>query len=287
MLESLVNPKRAEKGPWKMFFIGLLYASLSLLLVKAFFASDPVLIKYSGLIVVTFCVMFSFPFMYYIINQEEEEDEIIEGGIRRIWSVHKDVFFALLWLFLGFVVAFSFWFLVLHDTNLLNAQIETYCSINSPTNVAGCVQQYSNGTFLGPTGNVTGIGRVFSILENNIYVLIFTLLFSLIFGAGAIFVLAWNATVIASAVGIFTKFNLAGIPSGLSRYMFHGIFEIAAYFLAALAGGILGAGFIRNGVNNKRFLHVLENTIILLFAAIILLIVAGFIEVYVTPLLFG
>ena len=27
MLESLINPKRAEKGPWKMFFIGLLYAT--------------------------------------------------------------------------------------------------------------------------------------------------------------------------------------------------------------------------------------------------------------------
>ena len=54
MLESLINPKRAEKGPWKMFFIGILYASLSLLLVKLFFGGDPVLSKFSGLMVVTF-----------------------------------------------------------------------------------------------------------------------------------------------------------------------------------------------------------------------------------------
>ncbi|NCN52018.1 hypothetical protein GW931_03325 [archaeon] len=285
MLESLINPKRAEKGPWKMFFIGLLYASLSLLLVKLFFANDHVLIKYSGLLVVTFCVMFSLPFMYYIIKQEEEEDEIVEG-IRRIWSVHKDAFFALIWLFLGFVVAFSFWSLVLHDSNLLNAQIETYCSINFPNSITDCVAQYTTGTF-GPTGHVTGIPRFLSILENNLYVLIFTIFFSLIFGAGAIFILAWNATVIASAVGVFTKFDLSQIPLGLLRYMIHGLPEIAAYFLAALAGGILGTGFIRNGVNNKRFLHVLENAIVLLFVAVIILIIAGFMEVYLTPLFFS
>jgi len=36
MLESLINPKRVEKGAWKMLFVGLLYGSLSLLLVHWF-----------------------------------------------------------------------------------------------------------------------------------------------------------------------------------------------------------------------------------------------------------
>ncbi len=287
MLESLINPKRAEKGPWKMIFIGIIYASLSLLLTKLFFSGDPVLIKYSGLIVVAFCTMFSLPFMYYIIRQEEREDEYIGGGIKRIWSVHKDVILSLVWLFLGFVIAFSFWLLVLHDSNLLNAQIQTYCSINSPGQITACVNQYSTGTFVGPTGAATSGSQFASILTNNLYVLVFTLLFSLIFGAGAIFVLAWNATVIASAVGVFTKFQIADIPMGLLRYMIHGLPEITAYFLAALAGGILGTGLIRNGINNKRFLHVIENTIILLCAAIAILIIAALMEVYLTPLFFS
>jgi len=286
MLESLVNPRRVEKGPWKMFFIGLLYASLSLILVKLFFASDAVLVNYSGLIVVTFCVMFSLPFMYFIIRQEEAEDEEISGGIRRLWSVHKDALFSLIWLFLGFVVAFSFWFLVLQDTNLLNAQIETYCSINSPDSVSECVSQYVNGNFPNSTGYATGGAHFLKILENNLYVMLFTLLFSLIFGAGAIFVLAWNATVIASAVGIFTKFELSQIPFGLLRYMIHGLPEIITYFLAALAGGIVGTGIIRNDLNSKRFLHVIENAVIILFVAILVLVVAGIMEVYLTPLFF-
>ena len=75
MLESLVNPKRVEKGSWKMFFIGLLYGSLSLLLVHWFFSKDAVLSKFSGMIVVLFCVMFSLPFIYYVIKKEEKQDE--------------------------------------------------------------------------------------------------------------------------------------------------------------------------------------------------------------------
>jgi hypothetical protein len=58
-----------------MFFVGLLYASLSLLLVHFIFSGDPVLSKSSGILVVLFCVMFSLPFMYYMIKNEETEEE--------------------------------------------------------------------------------------------------------------------------------------------------------------------------------------------------------------------
>lgn len=284
MLESLINPKKLEKGPYKMLFIGLLYASLSLLLVQLFFSGDAVLSKYSGILVVTFCVMFSIPFMYFMIKQEEKEDEEIEGA-RDVWRVHKDAIWGFVWLFVGFVIAFSFWYIVLADSTLLNAQIETYCMINSPTNVEGCVEQYAVGNVLSPTGDAISFGRFLSILENNIYVMVFTIIFSIIFGAGAIFVLAWNATVIASAIGIFTNYKISAIPRGLVRYMIHGIPEIGAYFVAALAGGIFGVGVMRNGFNNKKFYHVLENVILLLFLALIILIIAAIMEVYLTPLL--
>ena len=286
MLESLINPKRAEKGPWKMFFVGLIYASLSLLLVHWFFAGDPSLSAYSGIIVVTFCVMFSLPFMYYLIKREEKKDEEIEGFFD-VWRVHSDAIYAFMWLFLGLLVAFSFWNIVLQNPLLFNAQLETYCAINSPSNIENCVQEYS---FVKETSILTGAAtkqtRLLSIIENNVYVMIFTLIFSLIFGAGAIFILAWNASVISAAIGIFSKYQLTDIPKGLLRYMIHGFPEIAAYFITALAGGIFGVGILRNGFQNKKFLRVVENVITLLFISIIILIIAALIEVYFTPILF-
>ena len=116
---------------------------------------------------------------------------------------------------------------------------------------------------------------------------IFTLIFSLIFGAGAIFILAWNASVIAAAIGIFTGYDWKEIPLGIARYMIHGFPEIAAYFITALAGGIFGVGVIRNGIKSKIFLRILENTVMLLFIAIIFLIIAAVIEVYFTPIIFN
>jgi uncharacterized membrane protein SpoIIM required for sporulation len=285
MLEMIINPKEAKKGPWKMFFIGLIYASFSLLLVNWFFASDPVLSKFLGMIVVTFCVMFSLPFMYYLIKQEEKEDEEIEG-IWGVWKAHSDSLFAFMWLFLGFIVAFSFWYMILGNANLFNAQIETYCMINNPGDIDGCVSKYSLDSHIRTTGAATKEVRFLSILENNVYVMIFTLIFSLIFGAGAIFVLAWNASVIAGAIGIFTEYKITQIPLGVLRYMVHGFPEIAAYFITALAGGIFGVGVIRNGVKSPKFLRIVENTTILLFISIIILLIAAIMEVYFTPLLF-
>lgn len=286
MLEAIMNPKRSEKGPWKMFFVGIIYASLSLLLVHWFFSGDPSLSSASGMMVVLFCIMFSLPYMYFIIKKEEREDEEVEG-LLSVWKVHKDAIYALMWLFLGFIIAFSFWYIVLQDSNLLNFQIQTYCQINSPSNVENCISQYSFDKLnISATGAATKEMRFLSILENNVYVMIFTLLFSLIFGAGAIFILVWNASVISAAVGIFTKYKLSELPIGLARYMIHGFPEIAAYFISALAGGIFGVGILRHGWKDRRTLRVVENTVILLFIAIIILVIAGIIEVYLTPLLF-
>ncbi|MDD5012758.1 MAG: stage II sporulation protein M [Candidatus Nanoarchaeia archaeon] len=285
MLESLINPKRAEKGPWKMFFIGILYASLSLLLVHFLFSEDSVLAKFSGLMVVLFCVMFSIPFIYYSIKNEEIEDEEVEG-IRGVWKVHGDAIFAFMWLFLGFIVAFAFWYIILQDSNLLNAQIETYCNINSPGSVSDCISEYSFTSNTISTSALSNGSRFLSIIGNNFGVMIFTLIFSLIFGAGAIFILAWNASVISAAIGIFSRYNLSEIPLGLLRYMIHGFPEIAAYFITALAGGIFGVGAIRHGIANKKFVHIVLNVIILITSALIILVVAALIEVYITPLLF-
>ena len=280
MFESLVNPKKAERRTWELFLIGLLYASLSVLLVNWIFSSDPVLIKYSGLLIVTFSVMFSLPFMYYTIKLEEEKDLEIKSYMRLL-KEHAKALKAFMWLFLGFIIAFSFWSIVLSNPDIFRVQIETYCMINQPGSYEKCIQEYTI------KGSVTGAGlhadRFTSIVINNIYVLIFTIIFSLIFGAGAIFILAWNASVIAAAIVIFVKSQVACIPLGLARYMIHGFPEILSYFTVALAGGIVSIAIIRHNFQSERFWRIMEDALVLTVLAIILLIISGFIEVYITP----
>lgn len=284
MLEMLINPKKAERRPWEMFFVGVLYASLAMLLVEWIFSKDPVLSKYSGILLVTFTVIFSMPFMYYTIKLEEKRIISTKGTISLIKS-HRNALFAFLWLFLGFVVAFSFWYVVLSSGQSFKAQVETYCAINRPGNIEDCVKQYNLDSKTSLTGSVTSKERLFLIFSNNLYVLIFTLLFSLLFGAGAIFILAWNASVIAAAIGIFAKFNASCLHAGLLRYLIHGLPEIASYFIVALAGGLVSFAVIRHESGTQRFWDVLHDSINLIVFAVIVLFAAALMEVYLTPIL--
>jgi uncharacterized membrane protein SpoIIM required for sporulation len=285
MLEMLINPRKAERHPWEMFFVGAFYASLSILLVNWIFSQDAVLAKYSGILVVTFTVMFSTPFIYYTIKLEESKITPSSGMISLL-KEHRKAIFAFMWLFLGFVLAFSVWYMVLPSSQSFRAQIETYCLINRPSTFNECVAQYGVKISSLSTGFATSSERLFTIFSNNIYVLIFTLVFSLIFGAGVIFILAWNASVISAAVGIFAKSQISALPLSMARYMIHGIPEIASYFMVALAGGIVSVAVIRHEVGTEKFWEVLQDSLNLIILAVVVLFIAALIEVYVTAVLF-
>ena len=230
--------------------------------------------------------MFSMPFMYYTIKLEEQKDIKIEGFFKLL-KEHNKALKAFLWLFLGFIVAFSFWYIVLaSETQSFRAQIETYCMINRPANFNECIEQYGIQGKGKVTTFLTAREKLVAIFANNVYVLIFTLVFSLIFGAGAIFVLAWNASVIAAAIGIFSKSSIYNLPLGIARYMIHGIPEIGAYFIGALAGGIVSIAIIRHDTHSEKFWSVLQDSLNLVILAVIVLFIAALVEVFITPAIF-
>ncbi len=283
MLEMLINPRKAERHPWELFFVGLFYASVSILFVEGVFARDPVLAKYSGILLVTFTVMFSMPFVYYTIKLEEGKITPRRGTIALI-KEHRKAIFVFLWLFLGFVVAYALGYMIFSSEHSFRAQIETYCVINRPTNVDDCVAQYGLERGTSVTGSATSTERLYLIFTNNIYVLIFTLIFSLVFGAGVIFILAWNASVIAAAIGIFTKSAASCLHAGLIRYMIHGIPEIGSYFIVALAGGMVSVAVIKHEAGTAKFWEVLQDSLNLIILAIVVLFAGALMEVYLTPI---
>ena len=284
MIELFIRAKRAERHPWSMLFIGAFWASVSFLLVALFFGNDSILKEGNGLLVVIFTVICCLPFMYYVIKLEEGKDvEINDSG--RLVAEHSKAIHAMMWMFLGFVIAFSFWYMVMPEQagQNFNFQIKTFCAINAPQNYNYCLEQHGIPIV---TGAVTGGAAVMAIFANNISVLIFTIAFSLIFGAGAIFILVWNASVIAAAIGIFAKGELIDLPLGLLRYMFHGIPEIAAYFVGALAGGIVSVAVIRRDLHGEGAWKIMQDSLTLMIIAIVILAVAALMEVYLTPLMF-
>ena len=145
-------------------------------------------------------VFASIPVVYTLIAIEEKKDTAIRSE-RFLLKEHSKALAVLMFLFLGYTVAFSLWFVVLPEdtvTDMFNVQLETIRSINAK------VTSFSAGT-----------GFVMQIFSNNIKVMIFSLMFAFLFGAGAIFILTWNASVIAAAIGTFIKSNVANTGSSL------------------------------------------------------------------------
>lgn len=270
VLESLVNPKKAEKKPFEMFLVGMAYSSLAVLLSLWIFSD------YASLVFVFFTVLACTHFVYMAIDMEEKRD--IDEKKHLLIKDHWPLLSFLVMLFLGFVVSFSLWYIFLPAdvvSSLFSVQQETISTINSK--VSGSV--------------VESFGIIGKIFFNNIRVMIFCIMFSFFFGIGALFILTWNASVIAAAIGNFVRSSmhdgfLNAFTLGFVRYLTHGIPEILAYFMAGLAGGIISIAVIKHEFATDKFINVLMDSIDLTIGSIVVIFIAALIEVYVTPLMF-
>jgi len=279
VLESLIGVKGAENNPKRMIFLGILYATVAIFLASWIFKSE------ASMVMVSLTVFACIPLIYNTIKYEEAIDLKSNKGI---YNVHKRALSYFVFLFMGFILAFSAWFIVLpldQVSSLFSTQLSTIKTINS---------------------QITG-GRLLStyflqIILNNIKVLLFAVLFSFFYGAGAIFILTWNASVISAAIGTFVRNNLEQYASavgfvkiatylgifsvGILRYLTHGVFEILAYFMGGLAGGLISVAVIKHDFGSKEFRKVMRDSVRLIVIAILIILAAGIIETFITPILF-
>ena len=282
VLESLIGVKQAEKTPSTLFFLGFLYASIAVFLSLWIFRSE------ASLIMVFLTVFAALPLVYGILKYEAYRD-IKAKKTESLSILHLNALKAFMYMFFGFVLAMAIWYVFLPSElvyDLFSAQISTIQGINS--NVA--------------TGQITSWNFLSLIIVNNLKVLVFCVLFSFFFGAGAIFILTWNASVISAAIGTFVRTNFAWYAEsvgfikvagyfhifslGLLRYMTHGVFEILAYFIGGMAGGLISVAMLNHDFEGENFKKIIKDAIDLLILAVFVVLIAGLIEVFITPLFF-
>lgn len=279
VLESLLNPLSLKKRPWEMFLAGFFYSIISLVLSYMVFR------EIAGVLTVFLIVLSVIPMLFTAVTQEENLDLEYKGEWK-ILKEHSKVIFFMIFLFLGVTFA-----LVLSYVLLPQPVVDSFFGLqkNAITNVNNYLQ-----------GNTTKMDIFVRIFTNNLKVLFFCLIFSLLYGTGAIFILVWNASVIAVAMGNLIKMELSKIASlvgwnalssyfsvaafSFFRYMAHGFFEIIAYFVMGLAGSIISVAIIKRNMDNDA---VLTDILDLMLISLGFLIIAALTEVYVTPALFA
>lgn len=276
VIESLVNPLKAERNPWEMFFIGALYSSVAILLSLWVFK------PHASLVMVFLTVIACVPVIYGAIKLEEKKDLEIEDE-KILIKEHGRALSFFIFMFLGITISFTLWYVFLPadlTQSLFSIQTKTISDINTQITGQG-INQF------------TLFSKIFL---NNVKVLIFCLIFAFIYGFGAIFILTWNASVIGTAIGNFIRSNISNTTHiahyfeitslGILRYMIHGIPEILAYFMGGLSAGIISVAVIKHDFNSEKFQHVLLDSADLLLLSLAVLLIAALIETFVTPILF-
>ncbi len=278
VLESLFNPFVVKKKPWEMFLAGFIYSLVGLVL------SFMVFKEAAGLLTVFLIVLATLPLLYTTITNEEELDLKLDKEITLL-KEHTKVLVFLIFLFLGIAVALATAY-VFFPQEMVNT-------------VFGLQQQAILNVNSHVQGNITQFDLFTRIFFNNLKVLFFCIVFSFLYGFGAIFILVWNASVVATAMGNLFKIEIAkgaslvGLPSlstyfsaasfSFFRYMTHGILEMAAYFVAGLAGGIISIALIKHNLKEDK---VLVDSLDLILLSLGILLIAALVEVFITPMIY-
>ena len=106
VLESLINPEKAEKNPVSMIIYGFIFASISIILSLLIFREE------ASMVSVFITVMISIPLMYSTMKYEEDKDKKISNE-RLLLKQHWKALKFLTFLFFGFIIAYSLWFIFL------------------------------------------------------------------------------------------------------------------------------------------------------------------------------
>lgn len=264
MFDILFNAKKAERNPFQVMLLAIFYSSISILVGFWLFP------EYGSLASVFLIVLSCLYFVQKAIKYEEEKDIYFEQI--NFFEKHKPILKMFLFFFVGVVISFSFWVFILPSSpNLFSFQKVIVDEIQGNA-----------------TKNIFSLDSPFFIIcKNNFRVFFISFLISLIYGAGAIFVLTWNASLMGYVIGMIIKNNgFFSFPLAFLKYFIHGLPEMLSYFIVILSGSLIYSGIIRGDLSNKKCIQkIILDVLLLIFAGALCVIFAALIEVYISPLI--
>lgn len=244
------------------FFLGALYSIVGIFTAKMIFGSNP------DMMAVAFVAILLIPAINKALKAEERmEAEGEKLSLKRLWQEHKDILIIYTALFMGIFLSFLFF-------TAFSQQTSIFGLFKAQLKVAGI------------TGHAINSGFFSSVLANNMKVLIACLILSLIYGAGSILFITWNASVWGVVFGYSIK--QGAITQGQSPFITflmvmlpvfpHLITEAMSYFSAAVAGGVMSKAATKESWFSDRFNHVATDSLILFGMAILFVIIGAALE---------
>jgi len=279
VLESLFGSSKILQKPYLMLFLGIVLSWCSTLIVHVFFSN-------MGMLAIAFITIAVMPVIHNVFVREEKEEASVpilsEKFLERnIQLIAISAFFTI-----GIIIGYASMYVVL-PANSTSVCTSGICVPIVGRNEALSVQEKTLNYIAqisSNTGKVLGLNEgntnqffywFILILVNNLSVLVAAVIFSFIFGAGAVFMISWNASIVGIWIG---KTILARNHFKFFGLLPHGIPEFIGYFLGAIAGGLISIAVTRH----RHFTHEIEriapDSVLLLFIAVISLVFGAAIE---------
>jgi len=281
MIESIIRPSSVQRKPWEAFIAGFLFTIVAAVLTMQIRGDG----AGAGMLLVAF------------INLFRIEETHRKGNL---FQRHMKIIEIFGFFFLAVILATSLIYVILPASTsaiMFEDQSDQLMAMGSIT-----------GNF-GATGHAVQIGSPDEISEgisfgfiagNNLKVLVLAFIFSFIFGAGAVWLIAWNASVLGVFIGkiaenptafgsvLVVKGNIVAnyiiaLPLTLVRLFPHGIFEFGGFFFGAIAGGILSMTLIQERHKKHKALPAMKDSFYFLLIAVGLIIIGAIIEVTFQP----
>lgn len=300
VLESILRGHFALKHPLAMLFFAIVLSTVSMGVALVTFPD------YTSVLTIAFITIGAMPVFFKVFAHEEQAEASKPHNPATFLGRHFHIIKVFTFFFAGIVIAYAFWSLnlpqELHSSvfreqqknwnriNALGGQAVEAGAIQSCQQTIGERDSIRNALSRGDLSSQEAgkkLGALFvplslsCIFANNAVVLAWSLLLSFFYGAGAIFLIAWNASVIGLVIGKEITANgfLAGIYRAIGLLP-HGMPEIVSYFIGAIAGGIVSAAIAKKIYLKKEFETIAMDVLAMIILAYVVLLVAALIEAY-------
>ena len=252
MLGYLINEL---KKPIYVFFYSAFISIVSI------YISVKVFEKYESFFITFLITLSLIPFFKKIVNKEVKNT--LKVSDKNFFERYLNTIYFYLLVLFGLVFGMSLVYIFLPSNiseKIFEKQIEVIKKIR--------------GMFI---GNLFNNIPLLGIFFHNLSVLLLCFILSLLYGLGSLLIISWNATVLATAIGMLTKnYGIFFYPQAFLTFLPHGTLEFISFFLAGLAGAILSVASARRKIFEiKKFYR---DSFKLLLYSILILFVAAIIE---------
>jgi len=277
VVESILRGHFALKHPAALLLFAIVITTASMGVSLVTFP------EYASVLSIAFITIGSIPVFFRLFAHEERIEALKPKNPATFLGRHFHIIKAFAFFFIGVVVAYAFWYQNLpldYKADIFKEQEKNWMRIVSLSGQAqgtgiieSCQTALQEKKF---------VELAFScIFANNAIVLAWSLLLSFFYGAGAVFLIAWNASVIGLVIGKEIEMN--GLVSGFLRavgLLPHGMPEIVSYFIGAIAGGIVSATIAKKSFLKKEFETVALDVLGMVIISYLVLLAAALIEAY-------